>query len=447
MEIEIKDSTDIISQNPNHTIESSNGELTFKLVALNMVSPSNCKFHCPEKSECTIFLDRLRNGSLSTTFTITTVTLIITNETLEPIKIDYSKIQAIDVNGFVYSSVELCTGYSFDKISGNYMLPPLSKATFEILFSNVKDAIEQIFYSYQYEKKRICLSFNSSNNVSRKTATHEIILNLENQINSLTRELDKLKEELYKENNRYEELKQKYYKDTKELKQSQNSRYPEGSFMQRMDENALVKYKIIEDDDYWRLYSLEKNDTISFNREFNTAKDNYNWVNIGDPIVTLKVDNVVFGMNAPTIIKSTVSGLFEYSSNKMISYDEEICRIRKYSQDEKDSILEALERNEIKQTVLKKERKKMIERETLDELIDEGKVFNVYTKKEGNRGTIPMDIATAVWNRDGGRCSMCGSRENLEFDHIIPVSKGGATTFRNLQLLCKRCNLIKSDNI
>lgn len=89
----------------------------------------------------------------------------------------------------------------------------------------------------------------------------------------------------------------------------------------------------------------------------------------------------------------------------------------------------------------------MIERETLDELIAEGLVFNVITKKNGVRCSIPMDIASAVWNRDGGRCCICGANEELEFDHIIPISKGGATTFRNLQLLCHSCNSKKSDNI
>lgn len=121
--------------------------------------------------------------------------------------------------------------------------------------------------------------------------------------------------------------------------------------------------------------------------------------------------------------------------------------VRKYPQKMKNEIINELEKQEIKENVYKKERKKMIEREVLDELIEEGKVFNVYTKKDGNRTTIPMDIANAVWNRDGGKCCMCGSKENLEFDHIIPISKGGATTFRNLQILCKNCNIKKSDNI
>lgn len=131
----------------------------------------------------------------------------------------------------------------------------------------------------------------------------------------------------------------------------------------------------------------------------------------------------------------------------MIGYNEEICRIRKYDNSQKATIIEELEREDIKRTVYQRERKKMIERETLDELIAEGLVFNVVLTKNGHREPIPADIANAVWNRDGGRCCMCGSRVELEFDHIVPLSKGGATSFRNLQLLCKKCNLKKSDNL
>ena len=37
--------------------------------------------------------------------------------------------------------------------------------------------------------------------------------------------------------------------------------------------------------------------------------------------------------------------------------------------------------------------------------------------------------------------------ESVEFDHIIPHSKGGANTKRNIQLLCESCNRKKSDKI
>lgn len=45
-----------------------------------------------------------------------------------------------------------------------------------------------------------------------------------------------------------------------------------------------------------------------------------------------------------------------------------------------------------------------------------------------------------VWERDGGKCRACGSDENIEYDHIHPVSKGGSSEHSNIQLLCRPCN-------
>ena len=36
--------------------------------------------------------------------------------------------------------------------------------------------------------------------------------------------------------------------------------------------------------------------------------------------------------------------------------------------------------------------------------------------------------------------------EEMEGDHIVPWSKGGKTIPENLQMLCRRCNGMKSDN-
>ena len=56
------------------------------------------------------------------------------------------------------------------------------------------------------------------------------------------------------------------------------------------------------------------------------------------------------------------------------------------------------------------------------------------------RTTIPEPVRHAVWRRDQGRCTRCGSQASLEFDHIIPLAMGGSSTERNLQLLCGPCN-------
>lgn len=73
------------------------------------------------------------------------------------------------------------------------------------------------------------------------------------------------------------------------------------------------------------------------------------------------------------------------------------------------------------------------------------KLSNYENKK--TREPIPEDIRFFVWRRDKGRCVKCDSKENLEFDHIIPISKGGSNTERNIQLLCQKCNRKKSSKI
>jgi hypothetical protein len=85
-------------------------------------------------------------------------------------------------------------------------------------------------------------------------------------------------------------------------------------------------------------------------------------------------------------------------------------------------------------------------------------VVGVEARGDAERGTSPRDVGFVreaipervrheVWRRDGGRCVDCGSRERLEFDHIIPISKGGSNTARNIELRCEACNRRKSASI
>ena len=67
--------------------------------------------------------------------------------------------------------------------------------------------------------------------------------------------------------------------------------------------------------------------------------------------------------------------------------------------------------------------------------------------KLDRREAISEEVRIFVWRRDAGRCVQCGSQERLEFDHVIPVSKGGSNTERNIQLLCEICNRKKSDAV
>lgn len=93
---------------------------------------------------------------------------------------------------------------------------------------------------------------------------------------------------------------------------------------------------------------------------------------------------------------------------------------------------------------VEKEKLKQLRQEIIEELREEGLIVSNNMKK---REPVPQKVQDRVWNRDEGKCVKCGSSEKLEFDHIIPFSKGGSNTYRNLQLLCEKCNREKSNKI
>jgi len=64
------------------------------------------------------------------------------------------------------------------------------------------------------------------------------------------------------------------------------------------------------------------------------------------------------------------------------------------------------------------------------------------------RGKVTNKMRFAIYERDGYRCCKCHKYNvNLEIDHIIPISKGGKSTWDNLQTLCHECNIKKGADI
>ncbi len=70
------------------------------------------------------------------------------------------------------------------------------------------------------------------------------------------------------------------------------------------------------------------------------------------------------------------------------------------------------------------------------------------TKQTGNTldtRYIPDSVRQEVLERDGYKCKKCSSPSYLELDHIIPRARGGATSVKNLQVLCRECNRKKGE--
>ena len=63
------------------------------------------------------------------------------------------------------------------------------------------------------------------------------------------------------------------------------------------------------------------------------------------------------------------------------------------------------------------------------------------------RKSISEELRNKIFKRDGWKCVYCRKKENLQIDHKIPFSKGGTTTFDNLQTIYRKCNQTKKDTM
>lgn len=133
---------------------------------------------------------------------------------------------------------------------------------------------------------------------------------------------------------------------------------------------------------------------------------------------------------------SLVKQIIEYRKKKKEEYEKKEKELRQKQKEE-------AEKESIKKAIKTRIQKEELKKQAMQELEDEGILF----PEAGKRPPIPKSIVDAIWRRDKGCCVYCGSTENLQIDHIIPFSKGGSSNIENLQLLCQKCNLKKSNHI
>jgi 5-methylcytosine-specific restriction endonuclease McrA len=58
-------------------------------------------------------------------------------------------------------------------------------------------------------------------------------------------------------------------------------------------------------------------------------------------------------------------------------------------------------------------------------------------------GQITKEVIGLVLEIYGERCLKCGSEDNIQIDHVVPLAIGGDNLFGNLQPLCRSCNSSK----
>lgn len=73
----------------------------------------------------------------------------------------------------------------------------------------------------------------------------------------------------------------------------------------------------------------------------------------------------------------------------------------------------------------------------------------VRLRKAFRRFVKPVKFSRVnIYARDGHRCQYCGTRcsiDQLTYDHVVPRSRGGRTTWENIVSCCYACNAKKSN--
>ena len=190
-------------------------------------------------------------------------------------------------------------------------------------------------------------------------------------------------------------------------------------------------------------------------------------IGIGLPIfvgVSLRVDNRIEFMRLPWSIPRMFSGRYALVSGrrivtgnwKRIGMEAILTQQRempvRLCQDGPRRVLwhfhdcfywedDGLGADDVRVLVLERERRKD------QKLRNAHSIVRAEAAGKSTRVPIPDAMRRIVFERDGGRCVECDSNFNIQYDHILPVALGGATTVENLQILCADCNRRKSATI
>lgn len=92
---------------------------------------------------------------------------------------------------------------------------------------------------------------------------------------------------------------------------------------------------------------------------------------------------------------------------------------------------------------------------TYDDLLNEDLMSGYYSYRQSVKNAKSrLRMYANLFNRDMRKkilnkysyCVICKSNERLSIDHIIPITKGGENKENNIQVLCLKCNILKSNN-
>jgi 5-methylcytosine-specific restriction endonuclease McrA len=117
----------------------------------------------------------------------------------------------------------------------------------------------------------------------------------------------------------------------------------------------------------------------------------------------------------------------------------------KYYQENKKKILASQKKRYEENPEKAKDYKKSLYQKHKPQFLHDRKIARY--KRRSAKGSHTLQEWLGILISFGGRCLWCETKENIERDHVIPISQGGTNYIHNIQPLCKTCNRRKWNKI
>lgn len=129
------------------------------------------------------------------------------------------------------------------------------------------------------------------------------------------------------------------------------------------------------------------------------------------------------------------------------------CCEKQYQQNNQEQIAERMKQYQQANKEQIAEYNKQYRQTPKGKAVDKAKSHNRRAAKLNNGGKHTAKEILALFKLQSGKCPYCKTKlsksgsNKYHVDHVMPLSKGGTNDISNIQLLCPKCNMSKSDKL